>query len=912
MKKITAVELIILLIAGLVPLLWLSPIPNFVIGSGDSFPLYLNPQKTLNTGTFMWCENNMGTADLSPAFLIYQYVGVFFSSLGLSPGVIEIVFQTLLLMGAGFSMFYLSKVLYPEHELAPLFAGLFYMFNFFVLESRLNSGFIWTYAFVPLLMALFVRAVDLTYQPTGNKANKMIILFPIVTMVAFSFASINPTNIALMLLGLLVVALYELIKYRKNLKPFFFAFSKMLLISIPLNLWWLLPLLNVYFLSPQVLNSQVNVWDWSWTQSRSSFLNLFWFNGIWGWLPEYVPYLSSYTTINTVSNEPLASLSATAPILSFLVFIPFIVGASALLFKSNKSKFNAYIMGFVLLFLFLAKGLHSPLGEVNAALYEHVPLMNMFREPTSKFTMLIVLFMALLIGYAASHLANLRLGGHKRLLKFAVPAVLIAVFVVASFPMVTNPLETKTAQLPYSSYYQIPSYWTDAASWVNSQSGDYKVLFCPLDDFYQMAYNWGYSGVDQLFFRMLEKPVISTDYLYSYVLKPDTVTTLQGLAYSVNHDNATAFKIYLDLLNVKYILQRNDVNTTDRNMLPPDQMHAFLSGQPYLHLVKSFGELDIYEYSEAKPSVYAFPQSVLEQSDIKIEMQNSEWSWNFNSFIDVRAWANSTFSKKYRSDYGISAMAQENGSLKATLWTVPIGYENISSPLIPATFGNTYVVETNVKVDASYEVYLRVAEFGADGVSTGNITSTFNPLHAENTWTIVNMTFTPSSLYTKFFEVQILYNGYTIRSEDPWDSIPYKTILVDNVNVTSQTPVLHSVNADGLFASAEDGSVAVLQYNVVSPMEIVLTVKAAQPFFISTSQALDKSWVATVNGQQIKPSPLYLGLEGFNVTETGTLDVTITYQPQLWFYYCSAISVATLVVCLVLLGILFLRKKIRR
>ena len=896
MKKITAIELAILLIAGLIPLLWLSPTPNFVISNGDSFPIYLNPQKTLNSATFLWNENNMGTADLWPACLIYQYMGAFFGNLGLGAGSVEILFQILFLMGAGVSMFYFARVIYPEHELAPLIAGMFYMFNFFVLQSRLNVGLAWTYAFLPLLMALFIRTIDTAYQQTGKKSNIMVILFSIATMVAFSFASINPTNIVLMLLALLVVAIYELIKYRKNLKPFLFTFSKILLISIPLNLWWLLPLLNVYVLSPQVLNSQVNVWDWSWTQSRSSFLNLFWFNGIWGWLPEYVPYLNAYTN----------------PLLLVLVFVPFIVGASALLFKSNKSRFNAFIMLFVLLFIFLAKGLHDPLGQVNAALYDHIPLMNMFREPTSKFTMLIVAFMSLLIGYAGAHLANLKFGGHrhKRLLKFGVPFVLIAVFVVASFPIVSNPLESKTEQSPYSSYIQIPSYWTDAASWINDQNGDYKILFSPLDDFYQMPYNWGYNGMDQLFYRLIEKPVISTDYMYGYVLKPDTLSVLQTLSYSVNNGNVSMFKNLLDVLNIRYILQRNDVNTTGRDMLTPTQMHDFLSGQPYLRLAKSFGALDIYEYSEAKPSMYVFPKSVLDQGDIKIEMQNAtEELWTFSSATDVQAWKNSTAHNQ--DSAGITQMTQDNGSLKLMFlnlssncennsfplfpvyyWVMMSDWKNTSSPIFPVSYGTAYTIKADLSAQDNYMTFLRIVEYNETSASPDHIVSS-KIYNGYSNVSNAEIDYTPSNLDIHNIQIQICFSGTPFLSlQSAW---------IDNVSVTSQTPILSNSNIDNLFANTGNTSVTILKYQKINPTKVVLTVNATHPFVLATSQALDSSWTASFNGQQTKPISLYLGLNGFYIDATGQFEITVEYNMQLWFYDLLIVSTLTFVFCVIYL-----------
>ena len=314
------IPVLIVFIAGLVPLLWLRP--GFIISNSDSYPLFLNSQKTLSGATSMWSPDTMGTPALMPAFIIYEYMGVFFGYLGLSVGSIEILFQVLFFMSAGLSMFYLSKVLYPKLAVAPVIAGLFYMFNFYVLESRLNAGWIWTYAFLPLLMALLIKAVETAYQQNDKKANLIIVVFSVVSMVALSFATITPTNIVLILSALVLVAIYEVFKYRKNLRPLLFTFGKIMLISVPLNIWWIYPLLNVYILSPQMLNSQINVFSWAWTQTRSSFLNLFWLNGIWGWLPEYVPYINYYTSTHILT-----------PILMVLVFVPFLPSRISVTFQ---------------------------------------------------------------------------------------------------------------------------------------------------------------------------------------------------------------------------------------------------------------------------------------------------------------------------------------------------------------------------------------------------------------------------------------------------------------------------------------------------------------------------------------------------------------------------------------------------
>ena len=123
-------------------------------------------------------------------------------------------------MIGGFSMYYFSKTIYPKVKLAGFAAGFFYMFNFFALDNRQNIGFVWTYAFLPLLLALFVKIINATFQRDKKTANKNIIYFALVSVVAFSFASINPANLALMLFGITILVVYYLVKFRKQLRHF--------------------------------------------------------------------------------------------------------------------------------------------------------------------------------------------------------------------------------------------------------------------------------------------------------------------------------------------------------------------------------------------------------------------------------------------------------------------------------------------------------------------------------------------------------------------------------------------------------------------------------------------------------------------------------------------------------------------
>ena len=71
-----------------------------------------------------------------------------------------------------------------------------------------------------------------------------------------------------------------------------------------------------------------------------------------------------------------------------------------------------------------------------------------------------------------------------------------------------------------------------------------------------------YYGTDQLLERLFEKPIVSTASLNGYVANSNTSAVLMQIRTAVKFNHTDEFKALLDLMSIKYIVQRNDVNTT--------------------------------------------------------------------------------------------------------------------------------------------------------------------------------------------------------------------------------------------------------------------------------------------------------------------------------------------------------------
>lgn len=865
MKK---TEILFLFLMGLVPFLWLRQ--GYIIARGDYFPFWLNPQKTLDTDVHLWALDSMGHADPGSALIIHESFWLFLRSTGLSVELIQILLHVLSFIGAGFSMHYLSRTVYPELNSSHIIASVFYTFNFFVLQSRLNIGFVWTYTFLPLLMALLIKILVVPQQDS-KATNKRIIYFGIASTVILSFASINPPNVIIILSILAIITLYYLFMQRKQPRSLLINIMKLAAISIPINLWWVIPVLNYYFWSPLTLNPEISVAVWSWSHNRASFLNLFWLNGVWAWRPEYVPYYDSYSN----------------PILIVLTFVPFLLATAALLFKSSKSYFNTYIMSFILIFIFLAKGLHEPFSQLNLLFYTHIPGMVMFREPTTKFTMALMPFLALLIGYAVYYIANMDIGKHKpsRITRTAIATFFILSFVISTYPLVTNPIEAKTPQLPFSSYIKVPIYWYEATEWLINQPGDYRILITPPDDFYAMPYTWGYYGTEQFLARYIPKPILVT-YYSTYRINPDTAATIECLSKAIVYNKTAEFKALLDFLNIKYILQRNDIqhNFTGRNIISSDEMRAFLTQQPYIRLTKKFGQLDIYEYTDPKPYIYILNPTTLQQATIKIDnIATLEHSWNFSNPADIQEWQNATPTHQFGAD---QIMTLDNGTLKIELWNSTWGWKLINSPLLPVQYGNTYQIQTDIKGENAREVNIKIAEYNT---SKNIVTVTHTAYVNDGTfnWTHTTFNYEPTNRNTGYLQIQI-WHGHETNKPLP------NIVWIDNIKINGYTTILNTTGLDLIFQNTTQNQPAIiLEYEKINPTKITAAINATRPFILAISEALDQSWTAYVNGKEIKPTSLYLGLKGFYINQTGLLEITIEYVPQRWFFYGSIISLTT-------------------
>lgn len=603
-------RLLAVILLGLTPLLWFEP--DYLIARGDYYPgRWFNSLNTFHLDTFLWEQANLGISSVGPSFIIIEAIWYLFQSLHISVNVIQIMFQTSYFLGAGIAMYFFASTVYKEQKNAAFIAGIFYMFNVLMLRTRFSEGHSWVLLFSPLWLAFYIRIVE-KLENNQNIA-KYAVCFIITSTVGLSYSATNLTMVPLSIMSLLLVFLYYILFKPGMRLKLIKNFVVLTCIALLVNIWWIIPNLLYFFSSVMSAGIAIDVASWGWMHARASFLNLFWLNGAMGWVPEYFPYINAYSN----------------PALILLSFIPMIIAFGSLLFKNNIYKrFNCYLWVVILSMMFLQKGLHPPLENINLFIYEHIPGFFAYRGPSDKFGMIVVIFLALLVGFSASSILEAIQRSkvkYKYFISIAFTIVIIAVFLISAFPLFTLKETLAYTEPPsamiYSSYVNIPDYWYEASDWINGQEGDFRVLLTPKENLYG-PYKWKYYGIRAFSTKLITKPTLQNQFDYQKNQASELISQLYAM---IANNNATEFQRLLALMNVRYILQDNSVEqyVGASIIIPPVVMKTFFDNQTNIHLVKRFGELDIYEVDNTISSshIYATSKVILIDGNISEMVQ---------------------------------------------------------------------------------------------------------------------------------------------------------------------------------------------------------------------------------------------------------------------------------------------------
>ncbi|MEX2013129.1 MAG: hypothetical protein WD967_01870, partial [Candidatus Levyibacteriota bacterium] len=292
------------------------------------------------------------------------------SNLGLSWGWIQVLFWVLPAIVISFLSSYLLFNHLFKNRIYAILSGLIYLFNtyFLMVLTGGQLGVSLGYSLTPLVLLAFIKL-----SKTPSLRNSVLAGLALGVQLLF-----DPRIVLITLLAIFVYSLFNYYQILRNVKKYITFFLVPFLISILLHSFWILPLLLTKTSSlPQGFGSIAGFSFFSFADFSHAFslLHPNWPENIFGKVyflqPEFLVL-------------PILALSS-------FVFLKGTIG------QSN----NRTIVFFSFLALtgaFLAKGVNPPFGQVNEWIFQNVPGMVVFRDPT-KWYILISLSYSMLIPF---------------------------------------------------------------------------------------------------------------------------------------------------------------------------------------------------------------------------------------------------------------------------------------------------------------------------------------------------------------------------------------------------------------------------------------------------------------------------------------------------------------------------------
>jgi len=801
-----------------------------------------------------------------------------------------------LFMGLG--MFFLASTSVKSTR-AKFLSAAFFMYNPIVLRVLLNGQWLILLGLSSIAFALFflIRGLD------GNQGSLKYALG-----IGCASLFIRPINVlygGILVLGMYV--LFHLVVHRMRSLAHTAKFAGLsLVLSICFNLWFVLPFMNEVrtsgYQSAGFLTSP------GYVQTVSSWLSLL-SSARLAQLPNSPEYL--YNFYATFLNSHL--FLATSSLLLIL---------ATLTFLRKPNRFCLFFGIAFAAFLFMGKGSSAPYGQVYSWLFDHLPGFVALRSPLH-FLELLTIPYAFLIGTSSdavvSHLGKLfhvgerhsvssfKIYGHK-----AFPVIALGLILLNSSPLLTGNL------VGWLNPIELPSYYKESAEWLNQQPGEFRVLFPKVD--WMVQYTWAAYDMPLVYRRLSSKSVVEEwDASRNFISQPFSSRVL-----SVPEWNSTEIGKVLGLAGVKYIVIQKDVEKNPFTVFDPRVETDLMQGLKGIHLERTFGNLDFYINEYWQPQhIYAASDAILTHGDIDNMIRVVE--------RDDFLLGDSVLLLSSQNDVhqllSISAKMVEFNprNISSSVYdgrVNPVNLTLIASESYAARYhpGFKGVISTNGNGDADMLIFQ----------SPVGSPYTFPSFSLEG-WNAYNSTLVyfitddkPKRLYSVLADEGVATDIVGIWWGTDWLGMNTKTITYPITIPPYQKCIIqinHRTDTMGLLVELEDFKIPpstkkpTTTYEKINPTKYIVQVNSSEPFFLVFSESYHKDWVAYINGQKM-PNQYHFMANGFAnawfVNKTGTFTIILEFWPQRLFHVGSAISVATIILCVLYISKNKLRMMYRR
>jgi len=772
----------------------------------------------------------------------------------------------------------------------PFIIGFFSFYVFlrefeFSPTSCLMGGFL--YAFNPITFSSFI---------VGAVGSLMVLgIFPLFTLCLNKFLFAKMGNIkylsaicifaylffwnvyfAFWFLFLIFIFLFliNIITVRFSRQIIFAVIKRIVLLSLFFTLIFLPNLIVLYLIQQGTVGGNIIKFQADYSYEDATFLNLIRLAGNKG-----SPQVEGYLNYNTFTYYAIFGY-----VLSFISF-------GSLLFRKNNQKFILVMVGCLVLLLTIGCIVlikeHPYVVEINAFL-------STLRNP-SKLMLPMVFFFSIMFAYSIETVTEelpVRSTSDKKLLATVLIILSFASIFLYNLPVLDGTLGVERMEgsvyIPID-YRVDENYYNLASYLMNSEPvfSDFYVLYFPWERFSRIEISRiipTYFGVGASQGGIMNTVEFSKDF------------------FEVIDSNPPNKDEFLKLFNIRYIVIdkkfKGMYTTTTNTKIIYDNMNFYWYSGSWSTFYSFFENDDnfalIYEDEEfavfknknlSEPhEIYSIvADNEIEESILKLNITSSEhllFYENFDNFSDTH--------NNFKI-VGPYQLVTEDMSMNYSmaLYSTGIGWSHIYKSVSIPERGwyrlNFFIKGCNITNLHTKILWYNITQSDYtqdEGAMRVDYIRIYEKKLTEGEWYHID---------EKFLSPKNATCAIVVILGSQAKSYSMTSTCVDNISF--------SLNKTCVNINKLERKVTTLKYVKTNPTLYSVETNATCPFILTFVKSYDPYWVCYVNGERASSFPLYGGVNGFLINQTGQLEITIEYEPQRWFYIGSAISVTTLIAC---------------
>lgn len=550
---------------------------------------------------FTWRENGLGSfTQINNPFLVEMFLGIL-SKINISGFIVSKIEITLIILISYYSFFKLLKN-FKINKYINLIISLLYALGP-VVFNNLISGYIWylvSYAFSPLCINYLLLAF---LDKSKNRYSKYVLISGLLLAICFSqFQFIVMLSILIFLI---------LIFNIKNIKTVFYIYLIAIIIHIP----WILGLLTS---ANSSFDSVGSISVSKWNEIMSGKLDLIFYT--------IANYQNRYF-YNFIEEDKIWFMAI--GILLILTF-PFLV-------FQKKNKIVLIMLVFLVIAIFLAKGLNKPLQSVSIYIYQNIPYYESLFRQSYHFMWAVIFSFLILIAYNInllfSYLEKIKTNIYIKILLYL---GLISISFVYLKPFFNHDFQSElNYYIPNENYKKINND-------LNADKKDYRIMWLPAigpmrqDD---LKYSINFDPIVEYF----PKKSFSSEGGILF-FEGNSTNFRNYILYLLNNNipNENFGKI-LGLANIKNIYEREDYKSEYLSVSnlgayediaknwSDESLDEKLKAQKGINFITNMNPIEIYENQNNLDLIYASKKPLLTTQNLSI--LESDMINKYDSFI---------------------------------------------------------------------------------------------------------------------------------------------------------------------------------------------------------------------------------------------------------------------------------------